>query len=544
MSFTHFCNDQHGAEEEFLGAEGGSEGQRRPVEAGVAPRSARLIAAHRAFHGAHAAGAVARAACGGAGGAGGGAGSDSEDDSDDDWSTVSSADDGAEDDDDDGEADVRLKPLGRTAERVSRRARWGVVPRRRLEIDFDDIGAGLLACAAQPEASRAALTREIEEYFSEPPAEADDGDGVRGGEDSGGDGGRDAVVCLSVRTGLDALLRALQLPRGTEVAMSAISIHDMVVVVEHHGLRPVPIDVDPDTLAMRVDHLSAALEDARSRIGLVIVAHVFGTRNALAPVAAVTRPRGILLVEDAAECFVGAGGDGWRGDADADAVLFSFGTIKTTTAFGGAVMRVRPAALRADVRRIEAGYAPRSRAFFAKRLLSYAALHAVSTPAAFGGFVRALNAVRGDGAHDAFITNSIRGFSGGELITLLRQRPSVPLLALMRRRLAPAAFDARYLAARVARGQLATQLLRDARGVHVPGQRAQHHAHWLFPVRVPDPEAVCAAVRAPSPAAPPAALLALTVSCVCVCVLPVCVRVRACVCCVVWRRRAWRRAST
>ena len=37
--------------------------------------------------------------------------------------------------------------------------------------------------------------------------------------------------------------------------------------------------------------------------------------------------------------------------------------------------------------------------------------------------------------HDEVITAAIRGFSGGDLVELIRKRPSVPLLALLHRRL-------------------------------------------------------------------------------------------------------------
>src|SRR5687768_1802064 len=58
--------------------------------------------------------------------------------------------------------------------------------------------------------------------------------------------GDDTLACLSVRTGLDLLLQALALPRGSEVLVSAITIRDMVRILEHHGLVPVPLDVDPE----------------------------------------------------------------------------------------------------------------------------------------------------------------------------------------------------------------------------------------------------------------------------------------------------------
>ena len=52
-------------------------------------------------------------------------------------------------------------------------------------------------------------------------------------------------------------------PPGDEVAVSAITHPDMVRIVEAHGLRAVPVDVDPDTLAPRADALDGRSARAR-----------------------------------------------------------------------------------------------------------------------------------------------------------------------------------------------------------------------------------------------------------------------------------------
>src|SRR5207248_11020647 len=55
--------------------------------------------------------------------------------------------------------------------------------------------------------------------------------------------GRDeCLVCLSVRSGLDLLLQALELETGDEVALSAVTHPDIARIVEAHGLRALPVD--------------------------------------------------------------------------------------------------------------------------------------------------------------------------------------------------------------------------------------------------------------------------------------------------------------
>ena len=101
--------------------------------------------------------------------------------------------------------------------------------------------------------------------------------------------------------------------------MSAITHPDMVRIVEAHDLRPIPVDIDCDTLACRIDVLERALTP---KTRLLVVAHLFGGRMSLAPLADVTRRDGLLLVEDCAQAFRGPAD---AGDALADVSLFSFG---------------------------------------------------------------------------------------------------------------------------------------------------------------------------------------------------------------------------
>src|SRR5204862_6334528 len=65
----------------------------------------------------------------------------------------------------------------------------------------------------------------------------------------------EAILTLSVRSGLDLLLTALELPSDSEVIVSAVTIPDMVRIVEHHRLVPVPLDVDGRTLQPFIEHL-------------------------------------------------------------------------------------------------------------------------------------------------------------------------------------------------------------------------------------------------------------------------------------------------
>ncbi|CAM9585611.1 unnamed protein product, partial [Hapterophycus canaliculatus] len=80
---------------------------------------------------------------------------------------------------------------------------------------------------------------------------------------------------LSVRTAFDLYLKALKLPRGSLVICSALTIPDMVTIFEEHGLVPVPVDLDPQTLAPEPGALEAGQQQ---RVRAIYVAHVFGAQ--------------------------------------------------------------------------------------------------------------------------------------------------------------------------------------------------------------------------------------------------------------------------
>src|SRR5215210_8291692 len=203
---------------------------------------------------------------------------------------------------------------------------WGgVYARHRLDLPAGDIFFGVLACSRMWER----LETEISELCSL---------------------GDEGLVCLSVRSGWDLWLGAQGLRAGDEVLVSAVTHPDMVRIIRGHGLRAVPVDIDPETLAPRPWMLEVALTP-RTRV--VLVAHLFGGRMDLGPVARFARERGLLLVEDCAQAFQGPER---VGDSAADVSMYSFGTLKTSTALGAAVLRVRDREVLGRMRGKQASY--------------------------------------------------------------------------------------------------------------------------------------------------------------------------------------------
>lgn len=197
----------------------------------------------------------------------------------------------------------------------------------RIDISAADVGYALAECGRRGEGWRHQLEQDIASVW--------------GGE-------RPVLACLSVRTGWDLLLTALRLEEGSEVLMTAVTIPDMVRITRRHGLTVVAVDVDPSSLSPCLEQVRRAITP-RTRI--ICLTHLYGSVTPVAPFAALAREAGVLLVEDCAQAFSPSC---FRGHAEADVSLFSFGTIKTSTALGGAVLCFRDAALCSSVRRLEA----------------------------------------------------------------------------------------------------------------------------------------------------------------------------------------------
>ncbi|KRD39062.1 hypothetical protein ASE35_01415 [Lysobacter sp. Root916] len=302
------------------------------------------------------------------------------------------------------------------------------------------------------------------------------------GADALADDGRRSLVSLSVRSGFDRLLATLQLPPGSEVLVSAVTIRDMIAVIERHGLRAVPVDVDADTLGLDETALAAALTP-RSR--MLLVAHLFGSRMPLQAAQAFARRHGLLLVEDGAQAYTG---DGWFGEAGCDVSLLSFGPIKTATALGGALLRFADPDLRERVRAAQARQPLQKTAAFAQRVGKYALLKALTVRAAYRLFYRACRALGID--HDALINRSVRGFAGGELFQRIRHRPCAAQSRLLLRRLRG------YPPARVAQRAQRGERLLSASPLARPGRAAAQATHWVLPVLSDDPPRLIAGLLA------------------------------------------------
>ena len=87
--------------------------------------------------------------------------------------------------------------------------------------------------------------------------------------------GYPVLSAFTVRTGFDLLLGALEFPAGSEILMTALTIPEMVNIAKHHGLVPIPLDIESGTMGPEISTIELAITE---RTRAIVVAHLFGTR--------------------------------------------------------------------------------------------------------------------------------------------------------------------------------------------------------------------------------------------------------------------------
>jgi len=160
---------------------------------------------------------------------------------------------------------------------------------------------------------------------------------------------------VGVGNGTDALalaLRAVGVRPGDEVITSPLSAAFTALAISQIGATPVFVDIDPARYTMDPARIEAAVTP---RTRAVVPVHLYGQPADMDAILAVARPRGLAVVEDAAQAH-GARYRGHRAGALADAAAFSFYPSKNLGAFGdGGMVTTDEPAIASRVRLLRNG---------------------------------------------------------------------------------------------------------------------------------------------------------------------------------------------
>jgi dTDP-4-amino-4,6-dideoxygalactose transaminase len=146
-------------------------------------------------------------------------------------------------------------------------------------------------------------------------------------------GAKHAVALCNGTATIHSALFAAGVRAGDEVIVPSYTWHASITPIVHCGGTPVFCEVDPDTY-------TADAEDVRRRITprtkVVVVTHVLGNPAQMDAILAVTRPRGIRVIEDASHAHGGAY-DGKPVGTIGDIGCFSLQASKAMSAVEGGV---------------------------------------------------------------------------------------------------------------------------------------------------------------------------------------------------------------
>lgn len=149
-------------------------------------------------------------------------------------------------------------------------------------------------------------------------------------------GGRRLLAFSSGTSALDCAVEALSSNGRDVVVVPALSIISTVAQAMRRGMRLHVLDVDLDTFMPSNESLIGALT---GEVGIVIPTHLYGLVADLTSLVEVAHREGVLVLEDAAECFGAQTARGIWAGAQGDLGVFSFYANKFVTGGeGGAIL--------------------------------------------------------------------------------------------------------------------------------------------------------------------------------------------------------------
>jgi dTDP-4-amino-4,6-dideoxygalactose transaminase len=168
-----------------------------------------------------------------------------------------------------------------------------------------------------------------------------------------------AIGCASGSDALLLALMALDISAGDEVILPSFTFFATASAVTRLGARPVFADIDPQSFNIDPKHVAALVTPATKAI---IPVHLFGQAVDTVALAKIARPRGISIVEDAAQA-IGAEIQGRRAGSIGAIGCFSFYPTKNLGGAGDGGMLTTQSDDLADRLRLLRGHGMRPRYF-------------------------------------------------------------------------------------------------------------------------------------------------------------------------------------
>jgi len=133
------------------------------------------------------------------------------------------------------------------------------------------------------------------------------------------------------------ILRALDLPRGSEIILPALTFWVVPEIARVAGLKVIFADVNPDTFTLDPVSFERAITE---RTRAVVPTHLYGLSCDMAEIVGIARRHGLAVIEDCAHALGAHYRDRPLGTLG-DASFFSFQTLKPLNTYGGGMAVAR-----------------------------------------------------------------------------------------------------------------------------------------------------------------------------------------------------------
>ncbi len=149
-------------------------------------------------------------------------------------------------------------------------------------------------------------------------------------------GVRHAIGVSSGRAALYMALKAMGFQEGDEIIMPIYTFHIVPLVIRACGVKPVFVDVDPDTYNLNPSFIEQYITPKTKAISAT---HMYGQPCDLEPILTIAEKHGLNVLEDCAHAL-GAEYKGKKVGSFGDMGLFTFAMAKNMPCFGGGMMTI------------------------------------------------------------------------------------------------------------------------------------------------------------------------------------------------------------
>jgi perosamine synthetase len=193
-----------------------------------------------------------------------------------------------------------------------------------------------------------------------------------------------AIAASYGRMAFYYILRALDLPAGSEIIFPALTFWVVPEIARCAGLTPVFVDVDPATFNIDPSRIESAITEQTRAI---VPTHLYGQPCEMTEVMRIAGKHNLAVIEDCAQA-AGATYRGRKVGTFGDAALFSFQLLKGINTYGGGMALTNDTALAEKIRKQADSQPAQSTADLIKRLATGIVARSLVSPKgfAFWGF--------------------------------------------------------------------------------------------------------------------------------------------------------------